>query len=288
MKKHITALIISVLLVMRLLGCTQKSEIVPTEVFQSDPAVIATESVPPESSEASDTSPDKPPQTEAVITFETPAGSYLLRYDSQSTEDYLDYYLFIPENADYGMPLIVFLHGDGEVGNPEILKNYGLIEKVREIYGENFPFIVISPSTRVASWTAGTIPLTLKELIDHIAETYATGSIIITGHSRGAMGVWYMISEYGDYFSAAVPISCGTGTDLDLSECAKVPVLAFAGTIGEYENKYARRMDRIVSQITEAGGDANLIILDQADHSATATEAFTEETINWIISHNKE
>lgn len=198
----------------------------------------------------------------------------------------MDYYLFVPENAEKEMPLIVFLHGDGEIGRPEILENFGMIQSAREIYGDAFPFIAISPCTRTTSWINGNIPHTLKGLIDETARRFAVdpNRIIITGHSRGSMGVWYMISEYGDYFSAAVPVSCGPDSVLDIENCVKVPVKAVAGTSGKDEIYYRAAMENTVATLREHGCDIELILLEHMEHGQTSTAAYDEEMFTWMIS----
>lgn len=234
-----------------------------------------------------ETPPDIPSvstgSTEAPL--EIPAGSHFLRFDSVDTGDYLDYYLFIPENAVAEMPLVVFLHGDGQVYDPEGLENYGPISCAREIYGENYPFILISPCTRVFSWTDGSIPATLMELINTVIDQYRIDRkhLIITGHSRGAIGVWYMISEYGDIFSAAVPVSCGADRALNSERLATVPVYAIAGDIGQDERIYSYKMEMLVSQINELGGNAEFSLLQGCSHADTDTAAYTQETFEWML-----
>ena len=227
--------------------------------------------------------------TEAVTVppyiFPMEPGSYLETYQDEETQDYLDYYLFIPEGASDKMPLVIFLHGDGEVGNPLLLEDFGLIKAAREIYGEKFPFIAISPCTRVESWISGSIPQTLIGLINDISERFSINRdrIIITGHSRGAIGVWHMISTYGDFFSAAVPVSCGAETALDMENCVQVPVLAHAGNIGKNENIYREQMFNIVHKIKENGGNVELIVLENKNHTQTSTCAFTEDVFLWML-----
>lgn len=226
------------------------------------------------------------PSTAPAFIFPLDSGACLETYTDDETLDYLDYYLFIPENANADMPMIIFLHGDGEVGNPEKLADYGLIRAVRDIYGENFPFIVVSPCTRTASWTSGSIPQTLMGLIEHLSERLSVDKdrIILSGHSRGAMGVWNLISTYGDYFAAAVPVSCGAETTLNMENCIKVPVRAYVGNLGEYENMYRTRMFNIVQKMVEYGGTAELIVLENRNHGQTAHDAFTQDTFTWMLS----
>ena len=249
----------------------------PTESIAETDHVIPETTAAQESDVTETTVPD--------LSLHMNAGSYLLKYEDQNTSNYLEYYLFIPDNAQLNMPLIVFLHGDGEVGKVEKLENYGMIAGAREIYGEDFPFIAISPCTRIPSWTEGSIPETLIGLIESTITLSSAdrNRIIITGHSRGAMGVWSLINTYGDYFSAAVPVNCGSDLKLDYERCATVPVLAIAGTSGDMEIEFQNQMRKIVEKLTDTGGNAQLTLLEGAQHKDTAKAAFTEETFRWIL-----
>ncbi len=222
---------------------------------------------------------------EPEIPFPRQPGEYLERFTSHNTGNFFDYYIFLPENVEYNMPLIIFLHGDGEVGQAASLKNYGPVVNTKKIYGDDYPFILLLPNTRVASWTLGDIPDTLMELIEYIADEYQIdrSRIILTGHSRGAMGAWWLLGKYGDYFSAAVPISCGPGVWIDYDNCAKVPIRAFCGDQGESELTYKAGMEWVVNLILEAGGDVEFTIMKGYAHGETVFGAFTEELFNWML-----
>lgn len=234
----------------------------------------------------------EPPPTQTVPPTESPSlpyppGDHLLRYDSSEYEDYLEYYLHIPENARPGMPFVIFLHGDGEVGNVEGLSCYGMMLKAKEIYGEEFPFIAITPCTRTISWVNDSIHGTLTELIEEVTLTCQVDreKIIITGHSRGAIGVWNLISLYGDYFSAAVPISCDCGDRrIDYATAAQVPVWAFVGSEGDLDQKYISSMGWMCDQITAAGGTSQFTILWADYHNDTCENAFTPELFEWMLA----
>lgn len=238
---------------------------------------------------APETTSDQTETTEPDLSLPIESGAHLMRYEDENTSDYLDYYLFVPNNPQINMPLIVFLHGDGEVGKVECLENYSMMVSAREIYGEEFPFIAIFPCTRVYSWTDGTVPQTLMGLINKTVENCCIDPrrIIITGHSRGAMGTWAMISSYSDYFAAAVPVSCGAEVLLDYDSCAKVPVLAFVGNSGNMELSFQYAMGQIVQNLTHAGGQAELIILDGCTHDDTSEQAYTEETFRWMLEQKR-
>ena len=77
---------------------TQSPETQPRETHA---AIEPTESIDP-------TEPTIPPLGES-------AGSRFECYYSDEYDDFLNYYVHIPEDAVVNMPLIVYLHGDGEV-----------------------------------------------------------------------------------------------------------------------------------------------------------------------------
>lgn len=214
------------------------------------------------------------------------AGKTLLRYECAETGDWLDYWLIVPENAVEGMPLLVFLHGDGNRAMPESLENNAIQRKIEEIYGSEAPFLTIMPNTRLYSWTEGTIPETLISLVNHVAEEYNADAdkIMLTGHSRGAIGTWYYISNYPELFSAAVPVSCGCDEALDYERMAAVPVWGFAGNVGQDGTHYLPAMERIAEKINAAGGSAKIYVLTGCDHAAAESAAYTAEVFEWMLS----
>lgn len=263
-----------------------------TYVPQTDPTVLASECIatdpivtePPVTFEP--TIPTEPPEPTIPSLGETP-GSRLESYYSEEYEDYLNYYLHIPQDAVEGMPLIVYLHGDGEVNDPHSLPERGISKFVREIYGEDFPFILLEPNTRIESWTAGNIPKLLFDLINRVAICYSVDmdKIILTGHSRGAIGVWDMISIYGGFFSAAVPVSSPHQKGhIDYIKAAEVPVWTFAGDIGSTERWYHKYLAQNVDQISVLGGFGKFTILKSCDHGEAKIAAYVEETFEWMLA----
>lgn len=223
----------------------------------------------------------------AQISLNVDSGAFQKTHECIATDQKMDYYLFLPENAVEDMPLIIFLHGVGQVGHVEGLEDYGLMESATDIYGWDFPFIAISPCTWVKSWTLDYVYLTLKDLIDSVADTYCVDKdrIIITGHSLGALGVWHMVQTYGDYFSAAVPVSGNPKKTPAEEGFLNVPVWAFAGGAGSsYESQCQWHMGKAVKQITDFGGQAQLTVYDNLDHIQMKTAPYSLETIEWMLA----
>ncbi|HRO46645.1 dienelactone hydrolase family protein [Agriterribacter sp.] len=117
-------------------------------------------------------------------------------------------------------PLLVFLHGSGEMGNgttdlPKVLKNAvpNLINKKKfppnfTSGGKNFSFIVLSP--QVKSWTT---PEDVRAMIQYaIAKLRVdTTRIYVTGLSLGGNTTWNFASKYGQMVTAIVPV-CASNT----------------------------------------------------------------------------
>lgn len=276
----------AVSLILCLTACTNQVQ----STAETDPSILTTyPAIQAESPTTPVTEPFESQEPTEDISIQLPAGSYLMTYHNDELQDYLDYYLFVPENAMKHMPLIVFLHGDGEVGQPEKLEDYGLIRCAKEIYGESFPFICISPNTRVKSWTNDPIPELLKTLIDEVIKEYRIdeNKIIIVGHSRGSAGVWHLASLYGNYFSAAVPISSPPQTGMNNENLLQVPIRAFAGTVSEFEQWAMVEMQKKVVNLRSLGADCEFIHLIGSSHDTSIENALTQDTFEWMLTQER-
>lgn len=197
----------------------------------------------------------------------------------------LGYHLYIPNGATTNMPLIVFLHGSGELGDLDAVKNYGMMYSAKQIYGDDFPFIGLQPSCPNYGW--GDKPL--KELIDYIVDEYDIDEdrIILTGHSMGAVGVWSYGASYGDFFSCAVPISWSSGalSQDGIKNLAKIPIKAYYGTEEKDldSGNLVQNMQSTVNRVYNAGGDIELIALEGYTHSMTKDQTYTEELFEWML-----
>lgn len=228
------------------------------------------------------------PETEETQTaLDMESGAYQGAVENEITKAIVEYFLFIPEKATEDMPLVIFLHGDGEVGRVKDLKENTMITKAKLIYGEDFPFIGLAPCSYIDSWSEGGVPELVMELIEQVAKECKIDRerIILTGYSRGAAGVCTLISRYGDFFSAAVAISCPSIQIDDINECAEVPIWMFAGNYDEMEFAYQTIAQKFVDQVNEAGGDASFYILPGCTHNDTDDTAFGVATFHWILQH---
>lgn len=209
--------------------------------------------------------------------------SHLGVFTDPDSERTMDYHIYFPDNATEHMPLIVYLHGTGAIGNSVYNEMNPAISKAIEVYGEVFPFILLAPSSMFRnSWRQDHMPYLVKALIDDIAERYNVDrtKIIIIGHSMGAGGVMRQIELFGDYYSAAVPVSLTNTDNVDITACLDVPIWGFAGT---EEAPYDYNMKKLFVKINDSGGKALFSALEGAEHGNSADFAFTLEVFEWAI-----
>ena len=207
----------------------------------------------------------------------------------------LSYSLIKPtKEPDYEMPLIVFLHGLGEVGAGEPGYKTRSLTKILGNW-ESTPFnaYVMCPSLSNGGWNGPYIRDRLeKTLNDFIANNNVdVNKIIICGHSLGGIGTQYMAYELQEYFSAQVIIS-GYGVNAKIEEIT-IPTRAYVGkqNCGEDSNsvKYTH------NTLKNIFGEESIFSLD-AGHSPALKMSFTldedgnnkSDLLEWMFKQSKE
>lgn len=210
--------------------------------------------------------------------------SRLDKFMDQDSGRAMDYHIYIPDNATENMPLIVYLHGTGAIGNPEYNENNPAITQANAVYGDDFPFILLAPSSMYnRSWNVKYVPDLLKSLVDYIAEHYNVdrNKIILFGHSMGAIGVFRQIELFGDFYSAAVPVSLTNTDNINVESSTVIPIWGFSGT---EESPHEYNMRKLFEQINESGGNAVFSAIEGAEHGDSADYAFTREVFEWALA----
>ena len=283
--KRILILIMCVLI---LTGCAGSA---PTPTTAGTTEVLIPETTVPETTIPETTAPVETtvPETEPAVTeppLEIELGDHLRRFDSSFYGNYINYYLFLPENPTENMPLMVYLHGDSEVNKTEELLDLGILKQIDAIYGNDFPFILLVPCTREFSWTKDWIAYMTKALIDEIATQCVSDPehIILTGHSRGAIGTWFLADRYGDFFSAAVPASHYSAYPMGYGRCAEVPVWAFVGDADVYDSECIPKIQADAEAVIADGGTVTVTVLEGRVHLDTETDSYTKETFDWMLA----
>ena len=219
----------------------------------------------------------------------------------------MPYRLFHPEAATGKLPLVVFLHGSGGLGDDN-LKQLGL----GNIFGtrvwllpenqKRFPCYVLAPQTD-RGWNrydfsqqdqgpAKVLPglgdgtRVALEIVDALRHELAIDErrIHVMGQSMGGAGTWNMITYRPQFFAAAV-ICCGSVSPDDGTGSIATPLWNFHGDSDKTVPVSVSR-DRIAAR-RKAGGQPLYTEYAGLDHSVWEW-AFTEpELVNWLFSQRR-
>ena len=265
-----------------IIGCGYQAE--PAEEYVPDSGVLNVMKTPAPVETAQPAATPEPTPTPEPD-FE--AGYFQKQYTDPQTGSYLYYWAIVPEGATKNMPMIVYLNGDGLCNRFEQLVDADIAKMTEEIYGDEFPFILIMPNNSQPEWYNDGMGALVKGLIDQAAEEYSADmdKIILTGHSRGAIAVWQLVNDYGTFFNCAVPVSCGA-QKIYGENFIGVPVRAMVGG-WEGDEIYSKEIKSFVSLINQAGGNAEMIQYEQFSHGQMSTEAYTAETFVWMLSQGE-
>jgi predicted peptidase len=194
--------------------------------------------------------------TESTTETPRPNSHTIHKYTSTTSKNYavIEYLLYLPTiwSADnlskvttQPCPIILFLHGAGEVNKGKVLcrsssGRKSLVQdgawRLRTVPGmlpslvdqivttttttnadtsaakATFPFIVISPQCPKGVRFGSSTDLMddLREIITNTCHVYNgdVNNIFVTGLSMGGYGTWSIASRHGNFFKAAAPI-CG-------------------------------------------------------------------------------
>lgn len=153
------------------------------------------------------------------------------KYDSMNAR------LYIPDKSKYdnkgdGYPLVVWLHGGGEIGDDnEIHITANAVvnwakDKTQDVFGGAY---VLAPQNH-----AGRSVKACMDVIEYVLDKHPDidkSRIYIGGCSYGGSATWSMIKAFPDYFAAAFPICSGTTfTEEDLENLYDLPIYMVVST----------------------------------------------------------
>ena len=198
----------------------------------------------------------------------------------------LHYWLYLPENYESAssqeFPLVLFLHGGGEVGDSlALVKKHGLPREMAA--GKQFPFVMIAPQNpKDQLWDDAQV----LTLLDNIINTYRIDEdrVYLTGMSRGGFGAWRMAIQNPNKFAAVIPISGGGLPDY-AKRIKGVPVWAFHGAKDRVIP--LSRTVEMVEALLAAGGDVKLTVYPEAGHDAW-TETYRDPRLyEWMLQQSR-
>ena len=196
--------------------------------------------------------------------------------------------IYHPADIHPGMPLIVQLHGAGEVGNG------GAELAAMDVHGfahiltadKEYPCLFAMPQCSPESFWAAEIS-NLYTFIQSLCQRFQIDRdrIYLTGISMGGYGTWLTACRYPDLFAAIAPV-CGGGM-VWKADVLKMPIWAFHGTEDDVVfPTESLNMIRKIRQSCYKEQDVRLTMLDGVAHNEW-DNTYDEELLNWLLSKHK-
>ena len=220
-------------------------------------------------------------------------------YSWVSDGEHMPYALYTPSCADEydEIPLIVWLHGTGQIGVSEWeFRNWSLPAVMENWTLEGFNAYVLcaqlSAPFNNGTWNNPTSMGYVKDLLDSFISEHNVdrSKVYILGHSLGAVGSVYMAHEMPEYFAACVAM-CPYYQGFDITEI-EIPVMAYVGSPGGGEDEISYRY---ALKISDALGDDSVTVFPTS-HGGVPKMAFNldedknnrSDLLEWLLSIDKE
>lgn len=195
------------------------------------------------------------------------------------------YVVYEPENLSEHPSLIIQLHGAGERGNGGLDTEKVLVHGFSKIANDTNlkDCVLVMPQCPADSFWVAKIE-SLKRFIDEIIEKYAIdiNRVYLCGLSMGGFGTWYTAMAYPDLF-AAIVACCGGGMAWN-ADVLKMPIWAFHGL--EDDIVSPNQTMEMVEKLKDYNPHLKYNFYQGVGHDSW-NKAFSEETLNWLLSHNK-
>ncbi len=217
-------------------------------------------------------------------------------FKDQQNGNALPYCLYLPDNysPNKKYPVILFLHGAGEIGSDNSLQ----LNNIKNMFTYNADYIsqaiLLCPQT--PEWWSfdrdyyedgkGTLSSAIN-LLKEIQNKYSCDKnrIYLTGLSMGSFATWDVLERYGDMFAAAVPV-CGGGNEMNASAYVDIPIVMYHGTADPTVSFQSSQ--RTYDAIVAAGGTKALLIpLEGVGHDAWKQAYADRNMFAWLFAQDK-
>ena len=195
------------------------------------------------------------------------------------------YIAYIPENISANPALLIQLHGAGERGNGGEELDKVLIHGFSKIVNDdNFKdCILLLPQCPKNSFWVAKIE-SIKQFIDTMMQEFSIdpNRVYLCGLSMGGFGTWYTAMAYPKLFAAIAPC-CGGGMAWNAG-VLQMPIWTFHGLNDKVVSPHQTM--EMIEALKDKNPDFKYDLYEGIAHNSWNL-AFTEPTLNWLLSHSK-
>jgi predicted peptidase len=219
------------------------------------------------------------------------------------------YQVSLPEGwtREKAWPVILYLHGGGEVGTDGVLPTQVGVGPRVFAHRADVPYVVVYPQCpRGRFWAQRGVEQELLEILDEAMREYSGDPkrVILTGNSMGGYGTWIIGARYPERFAALVPICGGVRMPFGVTpppgsyaaaenpEAAlardlrnRVPVWAFHGASDGFVSVDNTR--RLVAAVRAAGGDVKYTEYPGVGHNSWDRAYAEPELWAWLAARSR-
>lgn len=184
--------------------------------------------------------------------------------------------------------LVLYLHGGGSRGidNEKQLSEKAVQIILNYLSEKGTPTIFIIPQCPMEEgWTNHNHKI-IHELLKSCLQTHDAdiNRIYIMGGSMGGTGTWCQLSNYPNFYAAAMPVA-GNPSGMNAEFIASTPTLTVMGTADKLMD--ISIVETLQKQVTNLGGTLLLETEKEWTHSYTCENSYTTERLDWIFSHTR-
>jgi predicted peptidase len=210
----------------------------------------------------------------------------------------MSYLLYLPPTyatSKEPCPVLVFLHGGGEVGEdlagifahgPNMILHRSGYANFRA----TFPFIVISPQCppRGQRWDQ---PLMIKATVALIRDLEARlpwfdkDRVYLTGLSMGGKGTWFVGHEAPELFAAMAPMSASTNQPGLAEALRSTPVWMVAGERDQEAVEGTQEMEKALDKIS--GVEVKRTVFPHTGHEVYDPVYQNAQFYEWLLQHRR-
>ncbi|MEE1198008.1 MAG: dienelactone hydrolase family protein [Acutalibacteraceae bacterium] len=200
-------------------------------------------------------------------------------------DSFFPYIAYVPDNLSDHPALLIQLHGAGERGNGGSDVDKVLVHGFSKIVNDDNlnDCILIMPQCPPYSFWAAKVE-SIKKFIDEMTVKFSadTNRIYLCGLSMGGFGTWYTAMAYPELFAAIAPC-CGGGMAWNAG-VLKMPIWTFHGLADDVVSP--NQTIEMIEALKGKNPNLKYDLYEGVGHDSW-NKAFSEQTLNWILSHKK-